>query len=48
MYKYKVEELQDLGLPIVEILHNGECVVTKHEKLNGMVTADTVKCQLLL
>ncbi|KAK6358325.1 hypothetical protein TWF730_007671 [Orbilia blumenaviensis] len=46
-YKYPVQELMNLGLPIVEIESSGECVVTKHEGLNGMVTADTVKCQLL-
>jgi hypothetical protein len=31
----------------VEIDSGGACVVTKHEGLNGIVTADTVKCQLL-
>ncbi|KAH4043935.1 hypothetical protein HBH98_117170 [Parastagonospora nodorum] len=46
-YKYNVESLKNLGLPIVEILNNGECVVTKHDALNGVVTADTVKCQFL-
>ncbi|EMD91411.1 hypothetical protein COCC4DRAFT_188618 [Bipolaris maydis ATCC 48331] len=46
-YKYQVKDLMNLGLPIVEILANGECVMTKHEALNGIMTADTVKCQLL-
>lgn len=46
-YKYPVNELMNLGLPIVEIAGDGSSVVTKHEKLNGIVTADTVKCQLL-
>ncbi|KAK6501597.1 hypothetical protein TWF481_009432 [Arthrobotrys musiformis] len=46
-YQYPVEDLLNLGLPIVEIASTGECVVTKHEALNGIVTADTVKCQLL-
>lgn len=46
-YEYPVEELLDLGLPIVEIDHAGNSVVTKHESLPGIVTEDTVKCQLL-
>ena len=46
-YKYDIDELLNLGLPIVEVHKNGECVVTKHEALPGFVTADTVKCQLL-
>ncbi|KIV99008.1 hypothetical protein, variant [Verruconis gallopava] len=46
-YKYRVEELMNLGLPIIEIDVNGEGVVTKHDALNGIVTTDTVKCQFL-
>lgn len=46
-YKYPVEAFLDIGCPIAEISRNGECVVTKHERLGGFVTADTVKCQLL-
>ena len=46
-YKYAVKDLMNLGLPIVEIAADGESVVTKHPRLNGIVTADTVKCQLL-
>jgi hypothetical protein len=46
-YQYPVEELMNLGLPIIEIDADGEGVVTKHEGLNGIVTADTVKCQFL-
>ena len=46
-YKYPVEAFLDIGLPIAEISKDGACVVTKHEKLGGFVTADTVKCQLL-
>ncbi|KAJ4417709.1 hypothetical protein N0V82_005983 [Gnomoniopsis sp. IMI 355080] len=45
--KYPVEQLLNLGLPIVEIDHFGNSVVTKHDALNGIVTEDTVKCQLL-
>lgn len=44
---YPVRDLLNLGLPIVEIDHAGNSVVTKHECLNGIVTEDTVKCQLL-
>lgn len=46
-FRYPPETFVGLGLPIVEIAANGECVVTKHEALKGIVTADTVKCQLL-
>ncbi|KAF3111029.1 hypothetical protein TWF569_007754 [Orbilia oligospora] len=46
-YQYPVQDLLNLGLPIVEIASSGECTVTKHEDLNGIVTTDTVKCQLL-
>ncbi|KAK5112726.1 hypothetical protein LTR62_003824 [Meristemomyces frigidus] len=46
-FKHEISELLNLGLPIVEVEANGECVVTKHEALNGFVDEDTVKCQLL-
>ncbi|TKA37666.1 hypothetical protein B0A54_11750 [Friedmanniomyces endolithicus] len=46
-FKHEIPELLDLGLPIAEVEANGECVITKHEALNGFVDADTVKCQLL-
>ena len=46
-YKYPPSKFLNLGLPIAEIAGNGECVVTKHETLDGFVTPDTVKCQLL-
>jgi hypothetical protein len=45
--QYETSELLNLGLPIVEIENDGTCTVTKHEKLGGFVTADTVKCQLV-
>lgn len=44
---YPIEDLLDLGLPIAEISHNGDCVITKAESLNGIVTRDVVTCQLL-
>lgn len=46
-FKYDISELLNLGFGIVEVEANGDCVVTKHEALNGFVTADTVKCQFL-
>ncbi|KAI5358187.1 Putative acyclic terpene utilization [Septoria linicola] len=46
-FEYEISELLNLGLGIVEIEANGDCIVTKHEALNGFVTADTVKCQFL-
>ncbi|BDD55240.1 hypothetical protein MAP00_000783 [Monascus purpureus] len=46
-YKYDIRDLLNLGLPIAEVFANGETVITKHETLPGIVTADTVKCQLL-
>ncbi|KAK5168144.1 uncharacterized protein LTR77_006712 [Saxophila tyrrhenica] len=46
-HTHDISELLDLGLPIAEVEANGECVITKHEALNGFVDADTVKCQLL-
>ncbi|UJR17215.1 hypothetical protein I4U23_004110 [Adineta vaga] len=45
--RYPIEKLIDVGLPIAEIAHDGSCVITKHECLNGIVNIDTVKCQLL-
>ena len=46
-FTHEIRELLDLGLPIAEVESNGECVITKHEALNGFVNVDTVKCQLL-
>ncbi|KXJ90079.1 hypothetical protein Micbo1qcDRAFT_184182 [Microdochium bolleyi] len=41
------EALWNLGCPIAEIDAAGECVITKHPGLNGYVTEEVVKCQLL-
>jgi hypothetical protein len=46
-YTYQTEELLDLCLPIAEINQNGDSVITKATALNGHVTEDTIKCQLL-
>nr|UWK20055.1 duf1446 domain containing protein [Trichoderma albolutescens] len=46
-YKHPPGDFLRLGSGIAEILPNGECTVTKHDALNGFVTADTVKCQFL-
>ncbi|KAK8002062.1 hypothetical protein PG991_014284 [Apiospora marii] len=40
-------DLLGIGCPIAEIDESGACVITKHEKLRGVVTEETVKCQLL-
>ncbi|KAI0389263.1 DUF1446-domain-containing protein [Xylariaceae sp. FL0594] len=45
--QYTVEQLLRLGSPIAEIAETGEAVITKHEALNGYVTEEVVKCQLL-
>lgn len=46
-YKHPPSDFIRLGAGIAEILPSGECVVTKHDSLNGFVTPDTVKCQFL-
>ncbi|CAF3797181.1 unnamed protein product [Adineta steineri] len=45
--RYPIEKLINVGLPIAEVAHDGSCIITKHESLNGIVNVDTVKCQLL-
>ncbi|KAI1125252.1 DUF1446-domain-containing protein [Nemania abortiva] len=45
--QYPIKQLLQLGCPIAEIAENGEAVITKHEALNGIVTEEVVKCQLL-
>ncbi|ETS76193.1 hypothetical protein PFICI_11580 [Pestalotiopsis fici W106-1] len=45
--EYPIEDLLNLGCPIAEIDERGECVITKHEKLRGIVTEEVVKCQML-
>lgn len=42
-----MEIFLDIPFPIAEIERNGEVVVTKHGNTNGLVNADTVKCQFL-
>lgn len=44
-FNYEISELLNLGFGIVEVDASGDCIVTKHEALNGFVTADTVKCE---
>ncbi|QYS95432.1 DUF1446 domain protein [Trichoderma simmonsii] len=46
-YKHPPSDFLRLGPGIAEILPNGECIITKHDSLNGFVTPDTVKCQFL-
>lgn len=43
----KVKDFTDIGFPIIEAFPNGEFVVTKHENTGGLVSAMTVKEQLL-
>ncbi|KAK8101800.1 hypothetical protein PG999_012174 [Apiospora kogelbergensis] len=40
-------DLLGIACPIAEVDAGGACVVTKHEALRGVVTEETVKCQLL-
>ncbi|KAF4982855.1 hypothetical protein FZEAL_1605 [Fusarium zealandicum] len=36
-----------LGFPIAEVASNGECIITKEEKTNGLVNIETVTSQLV-
>ena len=45
--QYGLDDLIDIGFPIAEIALDGGCVITKHEGTQGLVTVETVKCQLL-
>ncbi|RFU79682.1 duf1446 domain-containing protein [Trichoderma arundinaceum] len=46
-YRHPPSDFLRLGAGIAEILPSGECIITKHDSLNGFVTPDTVKCQFL-
>jgi hypothetical protein len=45
--RYKIENFLEPGFPIAEIGNDGSCVITKNPNTGGMVTVDTVRCQLL-
>jgi hypothetical protein len=45
--RYPQEMLIDLPFGIAEVEKDGSCVITKAEGTNGLVTADTVRCQFL-
>jgi len=43
----KVPSFDTVGYPIAEVYEDGSFVITKHDSLDGMVTLDTVKEQLV-
>lgn len=45
--KYDLDDLVAPGFPIAEIAKDGSCVITKHTNTQGIVDADTVRCQFL-
>lgn len=45
--RFPLEDFIDSGFPIAEVEADGSCVITKHEGTGGMVTEETIKCQLL-
>ncbi|KAG2412980.1 hypothetical protein HFD88_010539 [Aspergillus terreus] len=45
--KYPLDNLVTPGFPIADIEDDGSCIITKHPNTQGMVTADTVRCQFL-
>ncbi|CAK7230055.1 hypothetical protein SCUCBS95973_007444 [Sporothrix curviconia] len=46
-HRFPLSRFVNSGFPIAEIDRDGTCVITKHPGTNGMVTEETVKCQLL-
>lgn len=44
---YSLDNIIAPGFPIAEIERDGSCVITKHDGTQGMVNADTVRCQFL-
>lgn len=42
-----IENMEDIGFPIAEAYPNGEFIITKHQKLGGRVSVETVSEQLI-
>lgn len=42
-----IENMEDIGFPIAEAYPNGEFIITKHQKLGGKVSVETVSEQLI-
>ncbi|KGO75568.1 Protein of unknown function DUF1446 [Penicillium italicum] len=45
--RYDLDNVVALGFPIAEIANDGSCVITKHPNTQGIVNADTVRCQFV-
>ncbi|KAF4944783.1 hypothetical protein FSARC_14581 [Fusarium sarcochroum] len=45
--KFDLDNLVAPGFPIAEISKDGSCVITKHPGTEGVVNADTVRCQFV-
>jgi hypothetical protein len=44
---YDIDTFVDPGFPLAEINADGTCIITKHPGTGGIVTPDTIRCQLL-
>ena len=46
-HNFSLDTFVDVGYPIAEVAMDGSCVISKHQGTNGMITEDTVRCQLM-